>query len=221
MIASLRAPCAPARTPARAVTGLARPRLAAATAVAATAAPAASAAASPSAASAAATPLRPRRRRALAAPPPQAAASAAAVASLLPPDYGYVIASLGLTAALLQFLAIRVALARREYGVDYPTMYAGTPEKRTFDCVQRAHQNTLETSGAQSLMIALLGLSHPIPAAAVQTAWVAGRLAYALGYSTGDPKARLPGVAVSGLLYVGTIAASLAEGARMVFFSSS
>jgi glutathione S-transferase len=168
------------------------------------------------AASAAATAAA--RRRAL-APPPKAAALEAALQ--LPPDYGFVLATLGLTAALLQYLAIRVALARREFDVQYPTMYTNTAEGRTFDCIQRAHQATLETVGAQSLLIALLGLSHPIPAAAAQAGWLAGRLVYSLGYSTGDPNARFPGVAVSGLIYVGTIAASLAEAARLVLSSSS
>lgn len=145
----------------------------------------------------------------------------AAASSLLPPQYGFVLASLASTAALLQWLAIRVALARREYGVDYPKMYAddGTEQGKTFDCIQRAHQNTLETAPAQMVLISLLGVAHPVPAAAAQAAWVAGRVVYALGYSTGDPKARLPGVAVAGLVYVGTIAAALFEGARMALFS--
>lgn len=41
----------------------------------------------------------------------------------------------------------QVAFARREYGVAYPAMYAeGDSEgARTFNCVQRAHQNALET----------------------------------------------------------------------------
>lgn len=129
--------------------------------------------------------------------------------------------SLASTAALLQFLAIRVALARRQFDVPYPQMYvgdSGSERGRVFDGTQRAHQNTLETAPAQMLMIAVLGLAHPIPAAAAQGVWVAGRIAYGLGYSTGDPQARLPGVAISGLVYVLTILACAAEGGRMVLF---
>lgn len=175
------------------------------------------AAAAPSSAAAATAATSPRRRLR------PVAASAASAAALLPPQYGLVLASLASTAALLQWLAIRVALARREYDVQYPKMYVddGTERGRRFDCVQRSHQNTLETAPAQMVLIALLGLAHPVPAAAAQAAWVAARAAYAIGYSTGDPKERLPGVAVSGLVYVGTIAAALYEGARMAFFSSS
>lgn len=156
-------------------------------------------------------------------PRPTVTARAVSALDLLPPQYGFVLASLASTAALLQWLAIRVALARREYGVDYPRMYAddGTEQGRMFDCIQRAHQNTLETAPAQMVLISLLGMAHPVPAAAAQAAWVAGRVVYALGYSTGDPKARLPGVAVAGLVYVGTIAAALFEGARMALFSGA
>jgi len=127
--------------------------------------------------------------------------------------------SLASTAALLQFLAIKVVLARRQFEVPYPQMYVGdggaSERGRVFDGTQRAHQNTLETAPAQMIMIALLGLAHPIPAAAAQGVWVAGRIAYGLGYSTGDPNARLPGVAISGLVYVLTILALAAEGGRM------
>jgi glutathione S-transferase len=115
---------------------------------------------------------------------------------------------------MLQWMAIRVALARREFGVAYPAMYKN--DGGVFDCTQRAHQNTLETAPAQMVLVALLGLAHPVPAAAAQAAWVGGRVAYALGYSTGDPSKRLPGVAVSGLVYVATIGAALVEGAKMV-----
>jgi glutathione S-transferase len=148
---------------------------------------------------------------------------AAAAAVLVAPEYGFVMASIASTAALLQFLAIRVALARRKYDVPYPQMYVGdstTERGRVFDCTQRAHQNTLETAPSQMMMIALLGIAHPTAAAAAQFLWVAGRVLYSQGYATGDPQARLPGVAISGLVYVLTIVACAAEGGRMVFLSS-
>jgi hypothetical protein len=56
---------------------------------------------------------------------------------------------------------------------------------------------------------------YPVPAALLATVWAAGRVAYALGYSTGDPNKRLPGVAVSGLAYLGAIIAVVVVGLRM------
>jgi hypothetical protein len=37
------------------------------------------------------------------------------------------------------------------------------------------------------------GLAYPVTAAIVNAAWVVGRVMYTLGYSTGDPKKRIPG----------------------------
>ena len=42
----------------------------------------------------------------------------------LPGAYGYVISSVAVTGALSQFLAVRVAIARKECGLEYPAMYA-------------------------------------------------------------------------------------------------
>ena len=82
-----------------------------------------------------------------------------------------------------------------------------------FNCIQRAHQNTLEnlpqfffllTMGeCDNLTTDLLnllipshfagGLSMPKLSAAAGWVWIAGRVVYALGYSTGDPQKRVRG----------------------------
>jgi glutathione S-transferase len=56
-------------------------------------------------------------------------------------------------------------------------------------------------------MVCLLGLEHPITAAALGMLWNVGRVVYALGYSTGDPSKRGPGGIVSSLVYLGTMVA--------------
>lgn len=133
------------------------------------------------------------------------------------PAYGYVIASTAVTAAVLQWQAIRVAIARKKYGVEYPKMYADgdSKEANIFNCTQRSHQNTIETAPAMTIMICMLGLRFPITAAVLNAVWALGRIVYATGYSTGDPKKRLPGAAASGLAYLGTIITTLVVGVRV------
>ena len=65
----------------------------------------------------------------------------------------------------------------------------------------------------------LLGLQYPIPAAALGMLWNIGRLVYANGYSTGDPKARLPGGAISGLVFVALVLGTLATGVQVALLS--
>ena len=96
----------------------------------------------------------PAASRALAAPrrlaragrdAPRRRAAAAPTALAIPDHYGYVALSVGSAAVLNQYLAVRVALARRDAAVAYPAMIAeGTSEAaNVFNCTQRAHQNTL------------------------------------------------------------------------------
>lgn len=64
-----------------------------------------------------------------------------------PTGYGYVYAVLGGSFFLNIYLSINVALARRKYDVKYPSLYAplGHKHEMAFNCVQRAHQQTLES----------------------------------------------------------------------------
>ena len=41
------------------------------------------------------------------------------------------------------------------------------------------------------------GMRHPLLASAAGAAWLLGRVVYSLGYYSGDPRRRMPGVAVS------------------------
>eukprot|EP00775_Hariotina_reticulata_P012726 gene12726-12856_t len=131
-------------------------------------------------------------------------------------EYGYVLASVAASAALVQWQAIRVGMARRKFGVPYPKMYAEDSQAHAqeFNCVQRAHQNTLETLGPVLVMESLLGFQHPLTAATLGMIWNVGRIVYTLGYSTGDPNKRLPGIAIAGLTYLVMIIVTCVTGIR-------
>ncbi|KAL4447865.1 hypothetical protein ABPG75_005084 [Micractinium tetrahymenae] len=134
----------------------------------------------------------------------------------VPDEYGYVMTSVALAGMLTQWQAIRVAAARRKYGVSYPTMYAegDSEEAVIFNCTQRAHQNTLEYLPATLGTQMMLGLVYPKVAAGLGLVWAASRVVYTLGYSTGDPSKRLPGTAGSGLAYVALLLSTVVVGLR-------
>ena len=111
---------------------------------------------------------------------------------------------------LLLWLETKVMNARKLAGVPYPNLYASHDEaakdalKLKFNCCQRAHQNTLEK---YPLFLALLGmasLSSPFYAGVGGVLYLVGRVDYAIGYSTGDPKKR--NSAISSMAYVGLLA---------------
>jgi len=115
---------------------------------------------------------------------------------------------------MVQWAAIQVAIARKKYGVKYPKMYEGT-EDSVFDCVQRAHQNTLEYLPSFLALLMLNGLAAPYSTAAAGMVWNIARVIYVIGYGKGDPNGRLPGAAVSGLAFLGLILATFGNGVAM------
>lgn len=98
----------------------------------------------------------------------------------------------------LTWMGIRVGAARRKYGVSYPTLYARVgdgnikDEKQAteYNCVQRGHQNTVENSPTFLILLLLASIGFPTYAAVAGQVWVLSRIAYFLGYCTGDPKRR-------------------------------
>ena len=95
----------------------------------------------------------------------------------------------------------QVSLARKKFGVEYPTRYAESSHKnaKAFNCVQRAHQQTLEWLAPVMCLTASNGLVFPLAAAASCGVWTVGKLLYIQGYSSGDPKGRHLGGAIAHL----------------------
>ena len=74
----------------------------------------------------------------------------------------------------------------------YPKMYAEgfTDHARSFNCVQRSHQHTLETYPHVLALSLIGGLSQPVTTALAGALWIVARHKWARGYQTGDPKNR-------------------------------
>merc|ERR1711994_846893 len=90
---------------------------------------------------------------------------------------------------------MKVGKARKALNVEYPKMYS--EDKPLFNCVMRAHQNTLENLPHFLTLLMLSGMKYPRYAAGAGLVWLVGRVIYSIGYYTGEPKNRYPGFLVS------------------------
>ncbi|KAJ7780932.1 hypothetical protein B0H16DRAFT_602449 [Mycena metata] len=115
---------------------------------------------------------------------------------IVPAGFSYVVASLFSTVLLLTGQSTAVGQHRGLAKIEYPRLYAdkaetaASPAAMRFNCVQRAHQNTLENIPTVYLMTTILGLKHPVLAAAALGSWVISRVAYTIGYASGTPAKR-------------------------------
>lgn len=116
---------------------------------------------------------------------------ASKLVELLPEGYGYVIFVAVDSVFVNMWMARQVNVARKKYGIQYPTMYSD--DNQTFNCIQRAHQQTLELHPTFTTLLLLGGLQHPRVAAVAGIVYLAGRIVFAKGYYTGDPKNRRHG----------------------------
>eukprot|EP01083_Nonionella_stella_P123135 370865_1 len=116
-----------------------------------------------------------------------------------PSNYGLLGVVMIFNCYMLMWLGINVGEARKKYGVKYPSMYADLHHSKNkknaniFNCVQRAHQNTLEQQPTFLIFCALSSIQYPLVAGVAAFVWVLARFAYAAGYSSGDPKKRYYG----------------------------
>jgi glutathione S-transferase len=130
---------------------------------------------------------------------------ASKILTVLPEGYGYVIFTAVDSVFVNLWLARNVVAARKLYKIDYPKMYADDNDK--FNCIQRAHQNTLELYPQFLALLFIGGLQLPKVTAAAGAVYLIGRIIYARGYSTGDPEKRkqgLPLAAIGMLVMAGT-----------------
>ncbi|XP_056413043.1 microsomal glutathione S-transferase 3-like isoform X2 [Hyla sarda] len=133
----------------------------------------------------------------------------ASIHDILPQNFAYVILTFIYSNVLLMYLGINVGRARKKYGVKYPQMYSD--KENVFNCIQRAHQNTLEAYPAWLIFQLIAGLAFPLSASVLGVIWVTSRFSYAHGYYTGDPEKRLKGaygyLGLFGVLILSLVAA--------------
>jgi len=110
---------------------------------------------------------------------------------VLPEHYGYVIFVAVDSIFVNMWMARNVGKARKQFGIKYPTMYA--TENNEFNCIQRAHQQTLELYPSFLMLLFIGGLQHPRFAAGCGAVYLLGRIVFAKGYYTGDPEKRKKG----------------------------
>ncbi|CAH1802300.1 unnamed protein product [Owenia fusiformis] len=107
----------------------------------------------------------------------------------LPEGFGYVLLTGAGSVFVNMWMAINVGKARKKYGVEYPDLYS--KDSKEFNCVQRAHQNTLESYAGYLFLLSVSGLQYPKISAVAGSTYLLGRILYAKGYYTGDPKNRV------------------------------
>ncbi|CAK0748832.1 hypothetical protein CVIRNUC_001863 [Coccomyxa viridis] len=121
-------------------------------------------------------------------------------------EHGYVCIVLFLAILVHHlYMAFGVTSARKKYGVKYPLLYASGDDasSKTFNCVQRAHQQSLENFPQFLAVFLVAGIAYPISAAIAGLVYLAGRVVYFAGYSSGEPDKRVRGAFMYfGLLFL-------------------
>ncbi|XP_010916150.1 uncharacterized protein [Elaeis guineensis] len=125
-----------------------------------------------------------------------------AVSVEIPREYGFVVLVVVLYYFLNFWMAIQVGKARQKYKVSYPNLYAIESENKDaklFNCIQRGHQNSLESMPVFFVTLLVGGVQHPVIAAGFGVLYTIARFFYFKGYSTGVPENRLK---IGGLNFV-------------------
>jgi len=111
---------------------------------------------------------------------------------ILPEYYGYVVFVAVDSIFVNIWMAHNVGKARKKFNIKYPLMYS--PDNNEFNCIQRAHQHTLELYPQFLTLLLIGGLQHPRLAAGAGAVYLLGRIVFARGYYTGDPEKRRQGM---------------------------
>ncbi|KAF8521832.1 hypothetical protein JB92DRAFT_1765810 [Gautieria morchelliformis] len=114
----------------------------------------------------------------------------------VPDRYAYVLLVGMGTSWMTLWQASLTGRYRNKAKISYPQAYAEkaeaekSPDAMKFNCVQRAHQNTLEFIPKVLFTLLVGGLKYPTMAASFGGVWLFGRVLYTLGYASGNPAKR-------------------------------
>ncbi|KAI1420487.1 membrane-associated proteins in eicosanoid and glutathione metabolism [Xylaria sp. FL1777] len=121
----------------------------------------------------------------------------------VPKEYGYVLAVATSSIFINTVHKTLTSMKRKASGIPYPISYATkeevekNPKAYNFNLAQRAHTNFTENFAPFITALLIAGLRYPNPATWAGCAWVAGRLAYAIGYTNYGPSGRILGYGIS------------------------
>ncbi|CAL1694147.1 unnamed protein product [Somion occarium] len=144
----------------------------------------------------------------------------------LPQGYQYAGAAILSTFWLHFWQMVKVSKARSLAKIPYPQLYAEKAEAEAnkdaykFNCTQRAHQNTLENLPTILGSTAIVATQWPIFAASACGLWVAARVLYTIGYSTGDPAKRnmFKGTLIGGLSMISLLVGATAAVGKTILY---
>ncbi|KAI3385382.1 hypothetical protein SNEBB_009852 [Seison nebaliae] len=124
------------------------------------------------------------------------------IIDLLPPNYGYVLLTAHCSVLITMWTGINLCRARKKYAITAMAVYSD--KSMMFNCFMRAHQSMLEMYPFFLYMHLIGGLVYPISMSISGLIFQLGRIAYALGYYTGEPNNRFWGSfgTISYFLYI-------------------
>ncbi|KAI3704452.1 hypothetical protein L1987_74672 [Smallanthus sonchifolius] len=143
----------------------------------------------------------------------------AGIVELLPKEYGYIILTIAAYYFLNLYMQIQVGKARKKYKVFYPKLYAteaDTKDHKIFNCIQRGHQNSLESVPMFFVFMMIGGLKHPVICTGLGLVYTVARFFYFTGYSSGDPKARFPIGGLNGFALLGLVIVNIWFGVSLL-----
>eukprot|EP01124_Arcella_intermedia_P023949 TRINITY_DN3931_c0_g2_i1.p1 TRINITY_DN3931_c0_g2~~TRINITY_DN3931_c0_g2_i1.p1 ORF type:complete len:196 (-),score=29.20 TRINITY_DN3931_c0_g2_i1:3-590(-) len=105
----------------------------------------------------------------------------------LPSNYAPAMLAFGSFLFVNNILGMHVVRARAQHNVPWPALYADptNPKAAAFNCIQRAHQQTLENVGGFLGALAVAGQRYPVTTGLLGAVWALTRIFFMLDYSKG------------------------------------